>query len=188
MANLTLITIEKVESRILFLRGKKVMLDIALAELYKVKTKALNQAVKRNKKRFPEDFMFQLTKDEMDELVTNCDQFKNLKHSTSYSYAFTEQGVAMLSSVLNSERALMVNIQIMRTFTKLRQMIESHKDLKAKIENMEKKYDSQFQIVFEAIKKLIEPELKPKRKIGFYTVDEEIKNMKSFKGIKFYDD
>ena len=92
----------------------------------------------------------------------------------------------MLSSVLNSERAINVNIQIMRTFTKLREMIESHKDLKIKIENLEKKYDAQFQIVFEAIKKLIEPELKPKRKLGFYVADEEIRNLKNFKGIKFY--
>ena len=94
----------------------------------------------------------------------------------------------MLSSVLNSERAINVNIQIMRTFTKLREMIESHKDLKIKIENLEKKYDTQFQIVFEAIKKLIEPEVKPKRKIGFYVANEETKNLNSLKGIKFYDE
>lgn len=187
MRNLTLLPVEKVESRILFLRGKKVMLDVDLAELYKVKTKVLNQAVKRNKKRFPEDFMFQLTKNEMDELVTICDHLSKLRFSYVLPYAFTEQGVAMLSSVLNSERAILVNIQIMRTFTKLREMIESNKDLKRKIEDMEKKYDSQFHIVFEAIKKLIEPEVKQKRKIGFYVADEEIKNIKNFKGIKFYD-
>ena len=94
----------------------------------------------------------------------------------------------MLSSVLNSERAINVKIQMMRTFTKLREMIESHKDLKIKIENLEKKYDTQFQIVFEAIKKLIEPEVKPKRKIGFYVANEETKNLNSLKGIKFYDE
>lgn len=188
MANLVLIPIEKVESRILFLREKKVMLDVDLAELYKVKTKVLNQAVKRNKKRFPQDFMFQLTKNEMDELVTNCDRLKNLKHSTSYPYAFTEQGVAMLSSVLNSERAILVNVQIMRTFTKLREMIESNRELRSRIEEMEKKYDKQFQIIFEAIKHLIEPKVKPKRKIGFYVADEEIKNLKNCKGIKFYNE
>ena len=160
MANLALIPTEKVESKILFLRGKKVMLDIDLAELYKVKTKVLNQAVKRNKKRFPEDFLFQLTKNEMNEVVTNCDHLLKLRFSHVLPYAFTEQGIAMLSSVLNSERAINVNIQIMRTFTKLREMIESHKDLKKKIEDIEKKYDSQFQVVFEAIKKLIEPEVK----------------------------
>ena len=186
--NKELILTKKIENRIFILYGKKVMLDVDLADLYMVKTKALNQAVKRNKKRFPLDFMFQLTKDEMNEPVTNCDRFKSLKHSTSLPYAFTEQGVAMLSSVLNSERAILVNIQIMRTFTKLREIIESNKELKKKIDDMEKKYDSHFQTVFEAIKKLIEPELKPKRKVGFYVADEEIKNLKNFKGIKFYDE
>jgi len=122
----------------------------------------------------------------MDELVTNCDRFKNLKHSTSYSFAFTEQGVAMLSSVLNSERAINVNIQIIRTFTKIREMIEGNKDLRKKIETMEKRYDKQFQVVFEAIKNLIESDIKPKRKRGFYVADEEIKSIKDFKGIKFY--
>ena len=185
--NTALISIEKIETRIFLIRGKKVMIDTDLAELYEVQTKVINQSVKRNIKRFPEDFMFQLTKYERDELVTNCDRFKKLKHSTSLPYAFTEQGVAMLSTVLNSERAINVNIQIMRTFTKLREMIDSNKELKKKIEDVEKKYDKQFQIVFEAIKRLIEPEIKPKRKIGFYVADEEIKNLKNFKGIKFYD-
>ena len=182
-----LISTETIESKIYFIRGKRVMLDMDLAELYEVKTKVLNQAVKRNLKRFPEDFMFQLTKEEKEEVVTDCDHLSKLRFSPVLPYVFTEQGISMLSSILNSERAIMVNIQIMRTFTKLREMIESHKDLKRKIENMEKKYDGQFQIVFEAIKRLIEPELKPKRKIGFYVADEEIKNLKSFKGIRFYD-
>ena len=105
----------------------------------------------------------------------------------SKPYAFTEQGVAMLSSVLNSKRAIMVNIQIIRAFTKLREMIEGNRDLKKKIEEMERKYDTQFKAVFEAIKNLIEPERKSKRKIGFYVADEEIKSLQSFKGIKFYD-
>ena len=183
-----LIPIEAIETRIFLIRGKKVMLDTDLAKLYEVQTKVLNQSVKRNIKRFPEDFMFQLNKYERDELVTNCDRFKRLKHSTSLPYAFTEQGIAMLSTVLNSERAINVNIQIMRTFTKLREMIESHKDLKRKIEDMEKKYEKQFQIVFEAIKRLIEPEIKPKRKVGFYVANEEIENFKNFKGIRFYDE
>ena len=162
------------------------MLDIDLAELYGVMTGTLNQAVKRNKKRFPEDFMFQLSKEERDEVITNCDSPKKLRFSPSLPYAFTEQGVAMLSSVLNSERAINVNIQIIRTFTKLREMIESNKDLKEKMEDLEKKYDKQFHIVFDAIKRLIEPDIKPKRKIGFYVADDEIKNLKGFKGIKFY--
>lgn len=163
-------------------------LIIWIAELYGVKTKVLNQAVKRNLKRFPEDFMFQLTKEEKEEVVTICDHLSRLRFSPVLPYAFTEQGVSMLSSVLNSERAITVNIQIMCTFTKLREMLENNKDLRSKIEEMERKYDKQFQIVFEAIKKLIEPELKPKRKIGFYIADEEIKNLKGFKGVRFYDE
>ena len=182
-----LIPLEKIETRIFLIRGKKVMLDMDLAELYEVKTKILNQAVKRNLKRFPKDFMFQLTKEEKDKVVTNCDHLSKLRFSPVLPYVFTEQGISMLSSILNSERAIMVNIQIMRIFTKLREMIENHKDLKRKIEDMEKKYDKQFQIVFEAIKKLIEPEVKPKRKIGFYIADKEIKDLKGFQGIKFYD-
>ncbi|OGI07906.1 MAG: DNA-binding protein [Candidatus Melainabacteria bacterium RIFCSPLOWO2_02_FULL_35_15] len=165
--NTTLIPVEKIEKRILLIRGKKVMIDVDLANLYEVETRTLNQSVKRNIKRFPEDFMFQLTIHERDELITNCDRFKRLKHSTSLPYAFTEQGVAMLSTVLNSEMAINVNIQIMRTFTKLREMIESNKDLRKKIEEIEKKYDNQFQIVFEAIKRLTEPEVKSRKRIGF---------------------
>src|SRR3989338_512461 len=132
--------------------------------------------------------MFQLTKEEVESMVSQNVIPSKQSLGGYLPYVFTELGVAMLSSVLNSERAILVNIQIIRTFTKLREMIESHKDLKTKIENMEKKYDVQFQIVFEAIKKLIEPEIRPKRKIGFYAADEEIKNLKSFKGIKFYGD
>lgn len=181
-----LILQEKIEKKILLIRRKKVMLDVDLAELYQVKTKVLNQAVKRNAKRFPKDFMFQLTKEEKEEVVTICDHLSNLKFSSVLPYAFTEQGVSMLSSVLNSERGISVNIQIMRTFTKLREMIESNIELKHRIEDLEKKYDKQFQIVFDAIKHLIEPEIKPKRRIGFYMADEEIKNLKGFKGVKFY--
>ncbi len=144
------------------------MLDRDLAVLYGVETKVLNRAVKRNTERFPEDFMFQLTKEEHTALL-RC-QFGTLKRGqySKYSpYAFTENGVAMLSSVLNSGRAIQVNIQIMRTFTKIREMITTHKELKQKIEEMEKKYDYQFQVVFDAIKQLIEPPQKPRRRIGF---------------------
>ncbi|MBI4432922.1 MAG: ORF6N domain-containing protein [Candidatus Omnitrophica bacterium] len=147
---------EIVERRILMLRGKKVMLDHDLASLYNVPTKVLNQAVKRNVKRFPPDFTFQLTKGEAKELVTNCDRFQNLKHSASLPYAFTELGVAMLSSVLNSERAIFANIQIMRTFVKLKEAIISHKNLRLQIHEMERKYDQQFQVVFKAIKALLD--------------------------------
>lgn len=150
-----------IENKIFLIRGKKVMLDTDLARLYEVPTKRLNEQVKRNRRRFPEDFMFQLAMSERDELVANCDRLVKLKHSTSMPYAFTEQGVAMLSSVLNSERAINVNIQIMRTFTRLRELIFTHKDIQRKIEEMEKKYDQQFQVVFAAIKKLLEPPPKP---------------------------
>ena len=118
-----LIPVEKITDKILFLRNEKVLLDRDLANLYGVSTRALNQAVKRNARRFPHDFMFQLTKKEKDELVTNCDRFKPLKHSSVSPRAFTEQGVAMLSSVLNSQRAIEVNIAIMRAFVHLRKMI-----------------------------------------------------------------
>ena len=144
------------------------MLDRDLALLYEVTTKRLNEQVKRNIKRFPEDFMFQLTKTEKDELVAICDRFNTMKHSTVHPYVFTEQGVAMLSGVLNSDRAISVNIQIMRAFTQLRRMLLTNVGLRRKIEEMEKKYDKQFIIVFEAIKKLLEPPpIKPKPPIGF---------------------
>ena len=146
------------------------MLDRDLAELYGVKTKVLNQAVKRNIDRFPRDFMFQLTKNEHNELVTNCDRFTTLKHSSVTPYAFTEHGILMLSSVLNSGRAIDVNIQIMRTFTKLRKIMATHGELKRKIETMEKKYDYQFKAIFNAVKQLIDPPKKQRKPIGFHKI------------------
>ncbi len=133
----------------------------------------MNQAVKRNPKRFPADFMFRLTDEEKKEVVTNCDRFKMLKHSTSLPYAFTEQGVAMLSSVLNSEKAILVNIQIMRVFIRLRVFLSTHRELADKLKQLEskvKKHDIEIQAIFEAIQRLIEPpvEEKPKRRIGFH--------------------
>ncbi len=147
---------ETIGKKIYFIRGHKVMLDNDLAQLYGVSTKTLNQAVKRNLKRFPTDFMFRLTKNES---LGSRSQFVTLKRGQNIKYlphAFTEQGVAMLSSVLNSDRAIMVNIQIMRAFTKLREMISTHKDLQRKIEAMEKKYDRQFKSVFDALRGLLE--------------------------------
>ncbi len=153
------------------------MLDRDLAILYEVPTKALNQAVKRNIQRFPEHFMFQLTGEEKNELVTICDRFKILKHSTTLPYAFTEHGVAMLSSVLNSEKAIMVNIQIINAFIKMSEMLINYQEIKQKIEDIERKYDHQFKInsylfeeVFEEIKKinrLLELPEKAEKKIGF---------------------
>ena len=142
------------------------MLDRDLAVLYGVETKYLKRQVNRNIERFPEDFIFQLTKEELDNL--RCQFGTSSWGGIRYlPYAFTEQGVAMLSSVLKSKRAIQVNIQIMRAFIKLKEMLSTHKDLKQKIEEMEKKYDYQFKIVFDAIKQLLEPPVVPKGKIGF---------------------
>ena len=160
------VPIEKLTDMIYSIRRQKVMLDRDLAELYGVQTKALKQAVRRNIKRFPSDFMFELTKEEFKDWRS---QFVTSSWGGPryVPMVFTEQGVAMLSSVLNSERAIQVNIQIMRAFTQLRKMISTHKDLKRKIEAMEKKYDEQFRIVFEAITQLIEDDDNPKKKIGY---------------------
>jgi len=165
-----LVPIERIENRIFQIRGRRVMLDRDLAELYSVSTKVLNQAVKRNLKRFPEDFMFKLTAVEKREVVTNCDHLKVLKFSRHLPYAFTEQGVAMLSSVLGSERAIMVNIQIMRAFISLRRIGLTYVELRRKIEAMEKKYDGQFKVVFRALKELLEPSPveEKRKKIGFH--------------------
>ncbi len=162
-----IVPLDLIERRIFFLRGEKVMIDRHLAELYGVETRILNQAVKRNKKRFPVEFMFQLSRDERDEVITICDDLSPLKFARTMPFAFTEHGVAMLSSVLNSERAILVNIEIIKAFVKLRKIIATHEDLKRKIEEMEAKYDENFQIVFEAIKQLLVEDEKPKRKIGF---------------------
>ena len=164
----SLVPKEVIENKIFLLRGKKVMIDSDLAKLYGVSTKVFNQAVKRNKKRFPEDFMFKLT---MEEALASRSQFVTLKRGQNIKYlpyAFTEQGVAMLASVLNSPKAIEVNVQIIRTFVKLREMIISNKELRRKIEEMESKYDGKFEVVFRAIAKLIgEPEKTNKKKIGF---------------------
>ena len=165
----TLIPQEYVESKILFIRDKKVMLDRDLALLYGVETKVFNQAVKRNIGRFPEDFMFQLSKDEYDSLRS---QFVTSKSGGRryLPYAFTEHGILMLSSTLNSKKAIQVNVQIMRTFIKLREMMLSYKDLQKKIEAMEKrhaKHDEHFQLIFKTIKEMLNPPVKKKPKIGF---------------------
>ena len=152
---------------IFVIRGHKVMLDRELADLYGVRTKELNKAVKRNPGRFPEDFMFRLTKEEADS--SRC-QFGTLKRGQNIKYlpfAFTEHGILMLSSVLNSPRAIQVNIRIMRTFARLREMAFTYKDLREKIEKMEAKYDGQFGIVFKTLKKMLEPPRRRSRRIGF---------------------
>jgi hypothetical protein len=163
-----LISTEIITSKIFVIRGKKVMLDSDLAILYSVQTKRLNEQVVRNKKRFPEDFMFQLTEEEANFLRSHFATSK--RGGRRYlPYVFTQEGVAMLSSVLNSERAIMVNIQIMRAFAQFRRMLLTNRDLKHKIEEMERKYDKQFAIVFQAIKQLLDtPKQEKKRLIGFH--------------------
>jgi len=164
----SLILQETILNKILFIRGKKVLLDRDLANLYGVKTSRLNEQVKRNIKRFPNDFMFQLTKIELQNWISQfATSKKEIMGLRKPPFAFTEQGVAMLSSVLNSNKAIEVNIQIMRTFIKLKEMLSTHRDLKRKIEEMEKKYDYQFKEVFQAIKYLISEKQKPKTQIGF---------------------
>jgi len=164
---LRLHTQEKIEQKIFSIRGKKVMLDRDLASLYGVETKVFNQAVKWNIKRFPEDFLFQLTEEESKFLRSQIVTLEQGQYSKYSPYAFTEHGILMLSSVLNSDKAIEINIQIMRTFTKLRELMLVHKDLRIKIEAMERKYDTQFRIVFNAIKRLIDPPQKLKAPIGF---------------------
>jgi hypothetical protein len=179
------VPLERVERRILLIRSQKVMLDADLAELYGVTTKRLNEQVRRNVDRFPEDFMFQLTDVEMAALRSQSaasnegqDEESVLRSQSATSnegrggrryrpYAFTEQGVAMLSSVLRSPRAVQVNIAIMRAFVKLREMLASHRDLARRLEEMEERYDAQFKDVFDAIRELMEPPEKPRPRIGF---------------------
>ncbi len=160
-----------IERRIFLIRSCKVMIDRDIALLYGVKPIALRQQVKRNLDRFPDDFMFQLDKDEVENLLSQNVIPSRRSLGGAMPYAFTEQGIAMLSSVLTSKRAVQVNIQIMRTFSKIREFMTTHKDIRYKVEELEKKYDQQFKFVFEAIKRLISypNEAYKKTKIGFIT-------------------
>jgi hypothetical protein len=157
-----------IENKIFLIRGQKTMLDKDLAGLYGVTTSALIQAVKRNIQRFPRDFMCHLTPQEFISLKSHFVISKGRGGTRKLPYAFTEHGILMLSSVLNSEKAVQVNIQIMRTFTKLRELMLVHKDLRIKIEELEKDYDSQFKIIFDTLKQLINPQQKSKNPIGFH--------------------
>lgn len=195
--NRSLIPVERIERSILLIRGQKVILDRDLAYLYGVTTKVLNQAVKRNKDRFPEDFMFQLTVEEAriwwtevrgGGLRSQVVTLKRGQHIKYRPYAFTEHGILMLSSVLNSERAIKVNIEIMRAFVRLRQILASNKELAKRLDDLEKKYDTQFKIVFDAIRQLMappEPE-PPKKRIGFLVEEPHVpyKSSRGFKGRK----
>ena len=162
--------IEVIEKRIYSIRSHKVLLDIDLAGLYEVETKVLIQAVKRNINRFPDDFMFQLSREEFENLRSQI-VTSNRGGRRYLPYAFTEQGVAMLSSVLRSYRAIVVNIEIMRTFVKLREMVSTQKKLAAKLEELEQKYDEQFKVVFDVLRQLLEPPQKQQRQIGFIHED-----------------
>lgn len=161
---------ELVMSKILIIRGHKVMIDKDLSELYGVTTKRLNEQVKRNLKRFPEDFMFTLTEEEKNEVVTNCDHLKSLKYSSFLPYAFTEHGAVMLASILNSQRAVEVNIQIVRIFIKMREMLLSHKELLLKVEQIEKRVggqDEKVQLLFNYLNEFITEQEKPRKRIGY---------------------
>lgn len=162
-----LIPSERIESCIYFIQGQKVMIDEDLASLYDVETRILNRAVSRNLDRFPQDFMFQLTPEEFRELKSKFATSKSWGGRRKAAYAFTEQGVAMLSSVLRSKKAVHVNIEIMRAFVRFRQIMSTHKDLVRKIHAMEKKYDTQIQSLFQAINQLMSPPGKSKKTIGF---------------------
>ena len=163
-----------IQNKIFEVRGCRVMLDFHLAELYQVETRALKQAVKRNLSRFPSDFAFQLTKDEWQGLITNCDKFpENIRHTPNPPLAFLEQGVAMLSSVLRSQTAIDVNISIMRAFVLMRQMSIGYEELLKRIEELEQSTDAQFSEVYQALTQLLsKPEPKPRKPIGYRTYDE----------------
>jgi len=181
--DVTLVPPERIQRSILLIRGHKVMLDADLAALYGVETKQLIQAVKRNIFRFPSDFMFELSKEEFQDLRCQFGTSSQWGGRRYPPYAFTEQGVAMLSSILKSRRAVQVNIEIVRTFVRLRRLLASHADLARKLEALEKKYDAQFKVVFEAIRELMKPPETKKRPIGFL-VEEPYVPYRASKGSK----
>ena len=160
----------RIERAILIIRGQKVMLDADLAGLYGVSTRVLNQAVKRNRSRFPSDFMFRLTKGEKEEAITNCDHLRKLRFSPSLPNAFTEHGAIMLASLLNSHRAIEVSVHVVRTFVRLREMLSTHKEVSRKLSELEKKvegHDEHIRALFQAIRQLMAPPDKKQRRIGF---------------------
>jgi len=165
-----LVPVERIERAIIVVRGEKVMIDSELAEIYGVETKVLNQAVKRNASRFPMDFMFRLTVDEIAELNRSQIVTGSQKHRDPRlpPYAFTEHGALMLANVLNSERAAQTSVMVVRAFVRLRQLLSSNAELARKLESLEKKYDTQFKVVFDAIRQLMSPPARPKREIGFH--------------------
>ena len=156
-----------VEERILYIRERKILLDTDLAALYGTTTKRLNQAVKRNRCRFPPDFVFRLNAEEMRELVTFCDRLHKIKYLSEPPFAFTEYGAIQAANVLNSARALEMSVLIVRTFVRMRELLATHEDLLLKIESLERRYGHQFKVVFDAIRTLIGPQDPPRKRIGF---------------------
>jgi DnaJ-domain-containing protein 1 len=171
--SLALVPVERAERSILLIRGEKVILDADLANLYEVPTKRLNEQVRRNRDRFPPDFMFQLTAREKKEVVANCDHLAKLKFSASLPLAFTEHGAIMAANVLNSPRAIAASVMVVRAFVRLRQILATHADLARKLEELEKRYDSHFQEVFRALRSLMAPPAqdKKRKRIGFQEAD-----------------
>jgi hypothetical protein len=163
----TLAPVERVQKTILFIRSEKVILDADLAALYGVSTKRLNEQVKRNRSRFPDDFMFQLTSEEKADVVANCDHLRRLKFSPNLPYAFTEHGTIMAANVLNSERAVQASVEVVRAFVRLRQMLASNAELSRRFDELESKYDRKFRFVFDAIRQLMSPPLPRRKQIGF---------------------
>jgi len=161
------VPMERVEDRILTIRGHRVMVDTDLAEVYGVPTKRLNEQMKRNAERFPEDFAFRLTPEEKIELVAKCDRFSRLKHSTAFPLVFTEHGAIMAANVLNSQRAIEASVYVVRAFVKMREVLATRKELLRRVDDMELKYDAHFKVVFDAIRALMEPPKIPRRRIGY---------------------
>ena len=164
----SIVPVERIERAIFLIRGHKVMLDRDLADLYDVPTKAFNQAVRRNQDRFPGDFMFRLTRSEKHQVVTDCDHLRRLKYAATLPCAFTEHGALMLSSVLRSGRAVRVSLEVVRAFVRIRRFLATHKELARRLDELERKYDGQFSVVFEAIRGLMASPDPPRRPIGFH--------------------
>ena len=160
---------KRIDRAILIIRGRKVMIDSDLAEIFGVKTYRLNEQVKRNRDRFPDDFMFQLTAEEKQEVIANCDHLEKIKFSRTNPYAFTEHGTIMLVNVLNTPSAIETSVLIVRAFVKLRELLSTHKELERKILDLESKYDKQFELIFKAIRALMHQEQldKNRPRIGY---------------------
>lgn len=163
----THLELQDISRRVLTIRGQRVMLDADIADLYGVSTTRLNEQVKRNRHRFPPDFMFRLTPGEKAEVIAKCDNLSRLKFSPALPRAFTEHGAIMAASVLNSKKAVEISVYIVRAFARMREALAGHRDITRRLDEMEKKYDSQFRVVFDAIRALMEPPKPSGRRIGF---------------------